>query len=424
MNSVKLDKKNVFLFCVGLFSITQIRVIGALPLCEIVTIPIGLLLFFKLPQYFGNNRFRNIVLLGLFWFLGAYISDVYNGTITNDILKGLGTIAFFVTNLVFSYWALKDNHYRIIWFLTGAFLSSFLQLFMFTSISLQQQMVENGLTGVWEVWSVYFISPVVLIFAFYYYESHRKLVIALIFFYAVYCIFNMSRNQFLIYSLVGLLLITFGSVKSYKEGLIKQRFLQSRSLRYLFLIFLGLFVVKGSYEYLAGQGYLGEGAYRKYVMQKVDSKLGLASGRKEFWMGLYAVKDSPILGFGSFAKDNSNYALKFLQKFDPDNLIAINSFRYETDIPAHSHIVCAWVWHGLSGLIFWSYIVYLIFLFLWKYLMKDPLLIAFSILMSFLFLWNIFFSPFGNRIGETMRIVFIILSMNYLDKQNSRKKYA
>ena len=424
MNAVKLDRKNTFLFLVGLFSMTQIRLIGAFPLCEAVTIPIGLLLFFKLPQYFSNKHFRNVVLLGLLWFFGAFISDVYNGSLTNDILKGLGTVAFIVTNLVFSYWALKDNHYRIIWFLIGAFLSAFLQLFMFTSMTLQQQMVENGLTGVWEVWAVYFIAPAVLLFAFRYYGSHRKLVISVIFLYAVYSIFNMSRNQFLIYSLVGLLLVAFGSIKSYKEGVVKQKFLQSKSLRYLFLIFLGLIVVKGSYEYLAGQGYLGEDAYRKYEMQKVDSKLGLASGRKEFWIGLYAVRDSPVLGFGSFAKDNNNYALNFLQTFDPDNIMAINSFRYKTDIPAHSHIICAWVWHGFAGLLFWSYIVYLILLFLWKYLMKDPPLIAFSLLMSFIFLWNIFFSPIADRIGEAMKIIFFILSMSHIDKLSNKRRYA
>lgn len=421
MNIVKLDKKNVCLFLVGLFSMTQIRLIGAFPLCEAVTVPIGLLLLFKLPKYFTNKRFRNVILLGLFWFLGAYISDVYNNSQTEDILKGLGTVAFLITNLVFSFWALKDNCYRIIWFLSGAFLSSFLQLFMFTSMSLQQQMVENGLTGVWEVWAVYFIAPAVLIFAFYCYGSHRKLVICTIFLYAMYSIFNMSRNQFLIYSIVGLLLIAFGSVRSYKKGLIKQRLLQSRSLRYLFLMFLGLVVVKGSYEYLVGQGYLGEAAYQKYEMQKLESKLGLASGRKEFWMGLYAVKDSPVLGFGSFAKDNNNYALKFLQYFDPDNLMAINSFRYNAYIPAHSHIVCAWLWHGLVGLLFWSYIVYLLLLFLWKYLMKYPSLIAFSLLMSFVLLWNIFFSPFVDRIGEAMKIVFIVLSMDCIDKYNCKK---
>lgn len=424
MNIVKLDRKNVFLFLVGLFSMTQIRLIGAFPLCEAVTIPIGFFLLSKLPKYFSNKRFRNIILLGLFWLLGAYISDVYNDSQTEDILKGLGTIVFFITNLVFSFWALKDNCYRIIWFLSGAFLSSFLRLFMFTSMSLQQQMVENGFTGVWEVWAVYFIAPAVLIFAFYYYGSHRKLVICAIFLYAVYSIFNMSRNLFLIYSIVGLLLIAFGSVRSYREGLIKQRLLQSKSLRYLCLMFLGLVVVKGSYEYLAGQGYLGEDAYQKYEKQVINSKLGLAAGRGEFFMGLYAVKDSPILGFGSFAKDNSNYALRFLQKFDSDNSLAITSVRYRTDIPAHSHIVCAWVWHGLVGLIFWSYIVYLIIIYLWRYLMKDPLLIAFSLLMSFVFLWNIFFSPFMDRIGEAMRIVFLILSMNCIDKLNCNRKYA
>lgn len=56
--------------------------------------------------------------------------------------------------------------------------------------------------------------------------------------------------------------------------------------------------------------------------------------------------------------------------------------------------------------------------------MKDPPLIAFSLLMSFVFLWNIFFSPFGNRIGEAMMIVFIILSMSYIDKLNYNRKYA
>ena len=420
MNAVKLDRKNTFLFFVGLFSMTQIRLIGAFPLCEAVTIPIGLLLFFKLPQYFSNKHFRNVVLLGLFWFFGAFISDVYNGSLTNDILKGLGTVAFIVTNLVFSYWALKDNYYRIIWFLIGAFLSAFLQLFMFTSMTLQQQIVENGLTGVWEVWSVYFITPAVLIFAFYYYGSHRKLVIITILSYAIYSVFNLSRNQFLIYSLVALLLVFLGSIKSNKEGFIKQRFLQIRFLRYFLLIFLGLIVVKQSYEYLAEQNYLGETAYRKYQQQQIDSKLGLASGRKEVWMGLYAVRDSPILGFGSFAQDKNNYALNFLQKFDPDNSAAMNSFRYRhSEIPAHSHIVGAWVWHGLGGLIFWIYIVYLVLLFLWKYSLKDPVLIAFSFLMCFMLLWNIFFSPFGDRIGESMKIAFLILSMDRFDKQKN-----
>lgn len=424
MTGAQFDKKNAFLFLVGLFSMTQIRLIGAFPLCEFVTVPIAFLLLSKISRYFTNKRFRNIMILGILWFGGAYVSDVYNNSQMVDTLKGLGTIALFLANLIFSFEALKDNIYRIVWFLAGAFLSSILQLFIFTSITLQQKMIEDGLVGVWDIWGVYFIAPIILIFSFCYYASHRKLVITIIFLYAIYSIFNMSRNQFLIYSLVTLLLVYLGPVKSYKEGFIKQRFLQRRFLRYFLLILLGLIVVKQSYEYLAEQNYLGEKAYRKYQQQQIDSKLGLASGRKEVWMGLYAVKDSPILGFGSFAQDKNNYALNFLQKFDPDNLAAMNSFRYRhSEIPAHSHIVGAWVWHGFGGLIFWIYIIYLVLLFLWKYSLKDPALIAFSFLMCFIFLWNIFFSPFGDRIGIAMKIAFLILYMNKFDKQRLSFKY-
>lgn len=418
MNVLKFDNKNCLLFIVGLFSITQIRLIGAFPLSEFITVVFALFLFPKMFSFFKYKRFRNVWLLLCCWLFGAFVSDIYNNSILNDVLKGLGTIILFSIDILFSYWALKDNYNRMIYFLLGAFLSSFLQLYIFPSQSLVGALTEYGVADIWDTWAVYFVAPIVLILAFLFYSSYRKWVIAIIFLYALYSVFNMSRNQFLIYSIVGSLLLVIRRINAFREGCIKQIFIQKQSFRYLLLLLLCLIVVKSSYEYLAGNGYLGEAAFRKYEIQKFESKMGLVSGRKEVWMGLYAIKNSPILGFGSFAKDKEGYALRFLQKFDPDNISVFNSFRYETDIPAHSHIVCAWLWHGLFGLLFWLYILYLCLLFLWKYILKDPPLIAFSLLMIFIFLWNIFFSPFGDRIGTAMRISFILYSMQSIDKLN------
>ncbi len=104
-------------------------------------------------------------------------------------------------------------------------------------------------------------------------------------------------------------------------------------------------------------GYVGEEAQAK---NEAQAKVGALGGRPEFFVGVTAALESPIIGHGSWAKD-----YKYLEMLN-DMLIETgaeeNPGDYEEEasglIPGHSHIVTAWVWAGIAGLIFWAYMAW------------------------------------------------------------------
>jgi hypothetical protein len=79
-------------------------------------------------------------------------------------------------------------------------------------------------------------------------------------------------------------------------------------------------------------------------------------------------------------------------------------------IPTHSHIFGSWVEAGILGALFWFWILKLIVSSMARVTGNEPLLPVFAYI-SFLFVWNIFFSPFGaeGRFIDTYFIVAILL---------------
>ena len=121
----------------------------------------------------------------------------------------------------------------------------------------------------------------------------------------------------------------------------------------------------------------------------------IAGGRSEILTTPRAIRDSPILGHGSWAKDARYVELQREGLID----FGVPNGNEPTDpnlIPTHSYLLGSWVWAGLGGGVFWAAVAVLA---LWMmanlYAMKLALspVIVFS--TTFL-LWNIAFSPYGN----------------------------
>jgi len=82
----------------------------------------------------------------------------------------------------------------------------------------------------------------------------------------------------------------------------------------------------------------------------------------------------------------------------------------EVLIPAHSHIIGAWVYAGILGTVFWAYLFWLVLRSIAVIAIRRPLLAPVYAWLLVSYCWAIPFSPFGStsRIIEAVTVVIII----------------
>ena len=131
----------------------------------------------------------------------------------------------------------------------------------------------------------------------------------------------------------------------------------------------------------------------------------LVSGRKEFFIALTAIVDHPFVGFGPRAEDRNGYTERFLRKYGGHDALAAYAYyqlQYAArglrpQIPTHSHIMSAWLWCGLPGMLFWAWILYFMYRHIRYHMSSIPQWYGYFALAIPSMLWSIFFNPIGNR---------------------------
>lgn len=149
------------------------------------------------------------------------------------------------------------------------------------------------------------------------------------------------------------------------------------------------------YGYLASNGELGADAEFKYRNQTTADISLLQAGRSESLVSTIAIKDSPIFGHGSWAKDM--YYVRLLRHKLKELGIKVGGDIYSDLglIPTHSYFFGAWVEAGLMGGVFWLYVAACIAIMTYKLLKLAEPLMPLVIFSGLNLVWNVFFSPFG-----------------------------
>ena len=126
----------------------------------------------------------------------------------------------------------------------------------------------------------------------------------------------------------------------------------------------------------------------------------LFGGRPETLVAIQAIRDSPIIGHGSFAADvrYSNWRQQLQYEYGYSDTDTAEELEYPV-IPTHSHLTMAWVESGILGGLLWIYILVLTIRALFRLALTRP---NFAPLYSYLlvnFVWDILYSPFGSVNG-------------------------
>ena len=414
-------------FLLGLGS--QLQIIASLSMTEAFALAAAPILFFSELPYMRRNGIMTFWWFSMAVVVGGVISCIANHTMFDFALRGMATACLLPCSIVIGHWMLRKNMNGFKWLIVGGAISEILCTFVFqrsVEVAVASQSAAGG--GAADIsaadiaqGTLFWISRL----GTFLYAPAKGWYLS--------CPILYSSGMPLF--MAGFALLTTASGRSAALGAIgvaimvlvggKTRNGMKRIGKYfwllVFLAIIGAFVAKGAYRIAATSGWLGEDARNKYERQTKGNKSMMAlllGGRMEAFAGLIACIDKPIVGFGPWPKDEKGYTKEFLYRFgnaeDYENYVSLWSYYEGTGrlhlIPGHSHITGFWLVYGISGLLLWLYVIFILL----RYLKQD----CWAVPQWYFWLaaaipgmfWNIFFSPFGDRFGSMVFIVAILLT--------------
>lgn len=418
-SNIKSSKSDAFwLFLIACFSMTQIRLGAKIGISEIFMVALAPFFYFKNLRYYRSDGMLAILNLLLLWILGALFADWYNDAVPFQYLRGFSVPVMIFSTVVCIYNFLRRDIRNFKWIIFGLACSAVISTFVFQRGAAGDMAAEGDISGAieriisYKLFWVFMIQAWVLLpVQVFYLKLPLSISLLAVLISSFIAAISGGRSAMLV-SLISFMLIFFARRNVHSMGSIK------RHLVFILIILSLVGVgVKYAYRYAFKTGMLNETETAKYERQTStsDSILGLLmSGRAAFFIGMSAIIDKPIIGHGSWALDEKGYAFEFLNKYgsDLDRLQIARAQREAamTIIPSHSHIVCYWLWHGITGFLFWAYIIFLAVRTFSKNMHVVPEMFGYWAVVLPVFFWDVFFSPFGLRTGECAMFVLMILT--------------
>ena len=375
-----------YLFVVALLSSTDIDILGRLMPSELFTlVSLPFLISKRRPggMVFYASQFYIFVFL---WFVGALASDIYRESQPQDFLRGWAKIFFFCINFTAISLAIGRNLRLAIFFIYFLLITSILHLRLAPQMSdVGAEVFGDGwrygygqlLTGTVLLLSSSLISIPILL----------PVGLALPYVSAALNLLMNARNLFGESALAAIAVTLTANLR--------------RPMAPAELVGIGFALVIISisfpllYGYAAGSGLLGPAAQEKYEAQSSGNLNILVAGRTESLASTQAIIDSPIIGHGSWARDQK-YVDIMLEKLEEAGLtFQGDPSLYESAIPTHSHLLGAWVEAGILGAAFWFWAMWVTIRGLYEALHTPSRMTGFIVFIGTMLLWDIFFSPFG-----------------------------
>lgn len=406
------DQASIILFLLPILTIFTVNIVGELMFSDILVLVLTPILFFNKSFNKKQPFLKNILLLLLLWLTGAIISDIVNDSSFRNASRGIAGIVFFGLHIFVFFVLVNGKKDRYMSAIIGVATS-----FILNWATNNTGLWADKMTGTpWKMgvglgFTILFIS-----FLGYFFTSERLKGKILLLVSPIHLLLN-ARSLFLTTVLAA-------SVSAF------QLKIYSKKNRVIFISFVMILVIivmplaMTIYGNLNESGTFGKEAQQKYLEQTAGGKINiLLAGRSELLVSTKAISDSPIFGHGSWAESKYYYYiyLKSLQAIGKDVNWDATRQKGTYLIPSHSILFGTWVYHGIIGVSFWVYILFLTFKAISVALTGVKPVSTRELLVVFALLWDIFFSPFGQarRCIEAVYIVVVCLLLSDLRNQNN-----
>ena len=401
-------------FIIGLG--TQLQVLFSLSISEAIIL--CLVPFFIAEEFYAMRK-SNIITCFYVSFLpllGCILACVMNGTEPAYAARGLATTALIPCVVVVAHRLFRKDMNGYKWYFVGDLISLIVSTYVFQNYGLVEALAggQAGADAVEELMSgpLYWIqrlgSLVTLPSHGWYCKMPLAYSVLALLFVAVFSLKTSTsgRSTALGAASAALLVMVAG----------KRRSSIKRVAKYFWVIVIlgicSVFVMKAAYKRAALSGWMGEESRQKYEIQTRggDSLLHLLiGGRAASFVGLLAVADKPIFGFGPWAVDDKGYYETFYSRYasteDYEALLQTNIARGVLLIECHACWLQFWVWYGLLGMVFWLYVLFVVFGYLRHDCWVVPQWFFWLGAGAPSVLWMIFFSPYITRVMTPIMLV-------------------
>lgn len=371
---------------------------GQLFLSEVV-------LLVALPFLLAHARRRGVsrvshtaMTLGGLWLFGLVFSDIYRGTTFHDYSRGWANVVFVLIDFASLALLIDDRWRRVTLFAAGLAVGQVLQFY-----------VNPVSFAAGDPWKFGYGSAVTLAGVLLASRPgvYRRPVVAT----GIVIALGVINIKMGFRSLGGICFLTAvmavlgaraaHAIRPNRSGL--------KTLATLAVSVLAGIAIVSAYGYAAGHGLLGARAQQKYVAE--DGSYGpVIGGRPEIIASVMAIRDSPIVGHGSWASDPKYFA-------DVERILQQAGYkRNPTDIfggliPTHSYLFQSWVYGGILGGVFWLWVLARaagVLPRLSRLADGRLILVAF---VDLLFLWAVLFSPLGAEARLTAAFSLVVVLM-------------
>jgi hypothetical protein len=404
---MNLYPTQIFLFFIGFLIFFRINLIGMLTWSEVITLGYFLMRWRDVVNWtLQDGILRTILRAWLLYLILQVCSDMVNGTLPSDYIRGWARLVFFAVNIT------------VIAFLSGlhldrlaAFFAGYAASLMLASFQERNEFLVEWKFGYGPALTMVIALMIGLM------RSERVNRIGGIAFILLGIVHLQANARSLggITLLIGLLslLATY-----FRENLRGGGFL---SVKFLLPVAFSLFGIYQLYTIGASSGWLGEKSRDKYEKQTAGGRNIISGGRMEYTIAIPAIMEAPFLGYGSWAR-HPEYVKKYIyiNGMDPNTYDAEYLMDLGT-IPTHSHILGSWAEAGVAGGVFWILVLWLALRTFYRMLGYDHLPFRlFLLFMLVFFIWDILFSPFGleRRVMDPAMIMVIAALQRLLDQED------
>lgn len=380
------------LYILGAAGIFSANLVGALPGNEVLLFPVlPVLLLSRGARAFARQYLWFYVLI-LGWLLGTIIADFYVGSPAVSRVKGIARVVFFAFD--FMALAILINHKtrRMV-----VFALSIATVFLWYVMEFRGEFLLQ-----WKFGGASAVMILSLFVSSYYYARQRYWVcigIALVL--SGLNLIYAFRSQMGIVLVSTVLMLPIFAKRGGLRG--NRPSAMRNSLRIIVLLTLAggsAYLTNRAIELAAERGLFEQDLAQKFETQS-QGKLGvLFGGRPETLVAIQAIRDSPIIGHGSFAVDQRYIELKQDIQYEYGYSDTDTPEDVYPTIPTHSHLTMAWVESGILGGVLWIYILVLTMRAILRISLSRPNLAPLYCYFLVNFVWDILYSPFGsvNRI--------------------------
>ncbi len=416
-----MNKRNDFLmFIIGLFSITQIHVVGSIAISELLVFFLAPFVLVSQMALFKRDRCMKFIGFCAISLIGCIIVSLYHHISLYNFLRGFATPYGFVASFIVLYPLLRKNPGSFSWYLVGAAFSMLISSFVFQNAYeiLDAESRGGGVEGMMSgpIFWISRIGPLVTLPVRAFYLSTPILYSILVpMGFSMYSLFSTaSGRSSALLSFVTVCIIAVSGKNQIKMRRIKKNFM-------LFLLggIAVVFLFKNLYSSFAESGRLGEDAHKKYESQTrggTDILHLVMGGRGEFFLGIYYVLHRPIMGYGPWAIDEEGLYLDYLKAYglaeDYDSILRTESggHRKVHRVGAHSAMLQFWLAYGIFGVPVWIYILYLVYDYFKRRVGVVPEFFGYFAFVLPESLWSAAFSPFGGRMAWGFVLAMLLLN--------------